>query len=80
MATCKDCIYYEFCEYCPFNDINIEKKCEDFKNKANVVEVVRCKECKNAMSPDKHSCYCAKFEEFVLLNDFCSYGERRGKE
>ena len=50
------------------------------KKKADLVEVVRCKECKNAMSPNKHSCYCSNFEEFVFLNDFCSYGERKGKE
>lgn len=47
---------------------------------ADVVEVVRCKDCKHYTS--KGTCACDQwlFDDVnidVMLNDFCSYGERR---
>ena len=39
---------------------------------ADVVEVVRCKDCKNY---NGHR-YCHYYMETVLDDDFCSYGER----
>ena len=47
---------------------------------ADVAEVVRCKDCDNSLLPDEHSCFCCHFDEYVLLNDFCSYGARRETE
>lgn len=43
MATCKDCINYEKCGGSLTNNL---VPCDFFKNKADVVEVVRCKDCK----------------------------------
>ena len=52
---------------------------------ADVVEVVRCKDCKNA---SKHHCppydgkevvYCSYYMAAKLENDFCSYGIRKDK-
>ena len=49
----------------------------------DMVEVVRCKDCRHHFPPPhpdgqyakcKHSCLHTK------MTDFCSYGERRGKE
>ena len=40
---------------------------------ADVVEVVRCKDCKS-YNGHRHCCY---FETPVDDNDFCSYGEKR---
>ncbi len=50
---------------------------------ADVVEVVRCKDCKH--SPDiktktKGMVWCRKFRTEVRPNGFCSYGERRPPE
>lgn len=48
---------------------------------ADVVEVVRCKDCENWQTdwnpsiPDRH--YCAVIDSMMKANDFCSYGERR---
>jgi hypothetical protein len=47
---------------------------------ADVVEVVRCKDCKHLMFSD---CYgeCTKaLFSIVSPNDFCSYGERKEQE
>lgn len=78
MATCKECIHDKICFY-QENTPNITL-CPYFKT-ADVVEVVRCKDCVN---------YCG-FEHCnngicdrdsvskwaVYPDDFCSYGERR---
>lgn len=49
---------------------------------ADVVEVVRCKDCKHFgrdMGHGKHD--CKKYEmPYCLENDYCSYGERRTEE
>lgn len=47
---------------------------------ADVVEVVRCKDCKHLMFSD---CYgeCAQAHMGIVRpDDFCSYGERKDKE
>ena len=43
---------------------------------ADVVPVVRCKDCRR-MNEDK---FCVAWEGFVREDDFCSYGERRDGE
>lgn len=57
--TCNNCIHGELCmgrtDTTPFTKTeyrdlyNVEKFCEDFKNKADFVEVVRCKNCVKAI-------------------------------
>lgn len=46
---------------------------------ADVVEVVRCRDCKNAkgnlISID--ICHCLKYRDVRQGGDFCNYGERR---
>lgn len=45
---------------------------------ADVVEVVRCKDCKNLYPDDTgklHWCDCHRM--FVGLDDFCNYGKRK---
>lgn len=92
MATCKDCkdcIHYDICIFHLKGDEN--KKCIRFKNKADVVEVVRCKDCKHR---ETYECPMY-FEEDIEWDDdgytecetvvhdstaenaYCSYGERR---
>lgn len=42
---------------------------------ADVVEVVRCKDCKHYREESFH---CWLMRGKMSLNDYCSYGERRG--
>ncbi len=88
MARCGDCLYADFCEQIPsikeFNRDNVAY-CQAFKNKADVVEVVRCKDCKRYIKGNagEQSNYCdchtiSAFEKFFCLpNDYCSCGERK---
>jgi hypothetical protein len=78
--TCKDCISYEVCE----NGQWYETPCVHFKNKADFVKVVRCKDCKYGEVDD------TDFPNQYLCNHsgcdwnegkhFCSYGERNDNE
>lgn len=73
---CKDCIYRAMCykhEHYGYGEEYEEKPCEMFKNKADVVEVVRCGNCKNY---NNHR-YCNYFADTVFDDDFCSYGDRK---
>lgn len=50
--TCKDCIYYDVCQYHIDEETDMTVvECGKFKNKSDFVEVVRCKKCIYA---DKH--------------------------
>lgn len=93
MATCKDCIHEDLCgtftRPCMPDEANAsERLCKDFKNKADYVEVVRCKDCKRCFEKrTKRNKQLMRFcmrmdgnEYQVNANDFCSYGERMEKE
>lgn len=80
MSFCEKCISYDICEFHQdmFSDVFItffphNEECAFFKNKADVVEVVRCKDCKHYDGGR----FCYYTEITVLDNDYCSYGERR---
>ena len=79
--TCKDCIHYDICIFHYRGDEN--EKCPHFKNKANAVEVVRCKDCKHCHEYQKWN-----FDRYLGCNfngeiyevspkHFCSFGERK---
>lgn len=78
MARCEDCLHYDLCEALERgNGIPMVHpvQCGCFKNKADVVEIVRCKACKWW-----HTEGCA-FRKDALpslpeANDFCSHGEK----
>lgn len=83
MRICKDCIHYGICsEYVsPCESFPETDGCPCFKNKADVVEVVRCKDCIYYKS---NCCFNRQWDfessvevPLVRENDFCSYGERR---
>ena len=87
--TCKDCIYeprcYSIISYGMDTDdltgellTDIENRCKDFKNKADVVPVVRCKDCKYRGCIDDIDYVCERVEpRFVSKDHFCGYGERK---
>lgn len=76
MATCYDCIHCGACSdagdsgfSCLKEDVS---KCEQFKNKADFAEVVRCGDCKYYR---KYLCVRPHGPASVLPNDFCSRGK-----
>ena len=79
MNTCNNCIHYSAClwngEYTP-------TPCRHFKDKADVVEVVRCKDCRWYLTANwdgtiLYGCDCTEGLKDVEPNGFCSYGERK---
>ena len=97
MKTCHDCLYQTICDVysnlgitdIPANDIT---PCELFKAKADVVEVVRCKDCEfydESILGKKHggrcthihlSCYKCGNCRKTTPHNFCSYGKRKENE
>ena len=90
--TCKDCLHNGLCKDMhkfgvvdlPYNDDGAA--CDHYKSSADVVEVVRCKDCKNYWYNEYynlHLCgncnasfYQGEYSIVMEPNDFCSYGER----
>ena len=56
----------------------IARHCVDGKPAADVVEVVRCGECRHA--EDSLVLWCTEHEQAVNRLDFCSHGARMDKE
>lgn len=64
---------------------DIEDRCSEFKNKADVVEVVRCKDCEHLRIINGKGlyAYCPKTEckfmpfEIDTRTHYCSYGNRK---
>lgn len=88
MQTCKNCIHSSVCT--PYNTPNDEYpnigNCPHFRNRADYVEVVRCKECENCRV-GKNSRYCTEHSDgfgnhivYVDEDDYCSYGIRKESE
>lgn len=97
MAYCIDCLHFDICQFNEqeqavinlkpsYRDISndIADGCKFFKNKADFVEVVRCKECKHYTNIDTYRNpprldfhWCNKLGNVTKENDYCSYGERR---
>ena len=83
MAKCGDCLYFGMCSHY----IDAEESfpevggCTVFKRKDAFVEVVRCEDCKACPSFDDNGIgYCWEHGNYILEDDFCSYGERREGE
>lgn len=92
--TCKDCIHCDVCNeherpmltidnlYELMYQEGVEKSCKHFKNKADFVEVVRCKDCKHREARicdiagnEILSCNYSGFA--VKPTHYCSYGKRK---
>lgn len=46
-------------------------------NKKDVVNVVRCKHCAHASHPETRVIWCKRQRNYMPLNGFCSYGDRK---
>lgn len=73
--SCEDCIHYDICIFHIKGDEN--KKCKHFKIEANVVEVVRCKDCKHYGTS---RCAVDTYAFDVVEEGFCSYGESKERD
>ena len=87
MSKCKDCFHYEACN--KFNErlgipttvqVGADKYCGCYKNISDVVEVVRCKDCKH-WGGITYGFVCRKFSGIdtkicMGADHYCSYGER----
>lgn len=95
MAECKECLYYEVCadfrrNICETDQrrfeeykINSNGICDNFKNKSEVVEVVRCKHCSYRKT---HICaitgaqtlFCDYWDKPYPIEEehYCGYGTR----
>lgn len=81
MATCNDCIHYPACKscWCAFwehQEMTEDDYCKMFKDKADFIEVVRCKDCMYARQ-DKISCQCKKRGIYVGYLHYCGYGKKK---
>ena len=93
--TCVDCLHFDICDNkkCNFMTKETIKKdldfpCSDFKNKADFVEVVRCKDCKHAYfrynckdtMQEIYACEkrpAGRMHKKVGADFFCAHGERK---
>ena len=90
--TCKDCLYCEVCKdrvaqlgY-DFDENGQIPSCgcgvgHGFRNKADFVEVVRCKDCEffEAHPEDQYGTCGGSHGLYLSKDDFCSLGERKEK-
>ena len=89
MSTCKDCLHYEVCQYhiTEETDMTVNECSHGFKNKADYVEVVRCRDCENCRDFNKFHKYCTEHSDgwgnstvYVEDDDYCSFGIRKESE
>ena len=81
MTLCENCIHEKVCadsKECAESENLIIAVCGQFKNKADFVEVVRCKDCKYIQTmSDGKTLACIRQSAYRKPTDFCSYGEKR---
>lgn len=89
--TCKDCIFNEICErredlvqlddftWDEYGESNeVEEYCSIFRNKADFVEVVRCRDCKYSNENGTICRYGVGRD--VKPDHFCGYGEKKEED
>ena len=79
MDKCEKCLYKENCQFLATHKKAIVADCTAYKDAANVVEVVRCKDCYLRNAEACPFCFwdCGELMGYTEDNDFCSYGERK---
>lgn len=88
--TCKDCIHIDVCNeheilmhtvnnlYELMYQEGVDKSCKHFRNKADFVEVVRCKDCRHANDCGTICHYGVGRD--VKPDHFCGYGEKKEED
>ena len=81
--SCKDCVHYDVCQYHIDEETDMTiNECGKFKNKADFVEVVRCKDCEHGhWNQETLFGRCVDFCDYTDLRidkeHFCSYGQKK---
>lgn len=77
-AVCENCLYNKNCQFIATHKGETVTDCSAYKNAADVVEVVRCKECD---VPHNKWTGCPNLNGLIPPPDFyCARGERKGGE
>lgn len=80
--TCKDCVHYEVCQYHIDEETDMTvTESGKFKNKADYVEVVRCKDCEFSIGthPIFEDTMCIKTGVCVPFDHYCKEGMEEKK-
>lgn len=84
MSTCKECLHYDLCEALEMNGLSKvhPSQCGFYKLAADVVPVVRCKDCEHGQFMPSCSMYLCRCTGGKLryADNYCNYGERREQE
>ena len=84
IVKCETCLYNKNCQFLGTHKNAVVEGCTAYKNAADVVEVVRCKDCQyksewanDGSYPDYNFC---KHSGLWCVTDshFCSEGKRKG--
>ena len=60
-------------------DMEVAITCVEQTPTADVVPVVRCRDCIHAIEKiTDYTCFCEVHEDYCDINDYCSYGKRMG--
>ena len=73
MGKCEECLHIDVCDKLRPIEYFLKNTCSCFQNKADVVEVVRCKDCSYSADIDG-VLYCDYFNKNVNEDDYCSNG------
>lgn len=78
-CKCETCLYNKNCQFLAKHRRVIVEGCTAYKNSADMVEVVRCKNCKENLTGDvqEGTIWCHRFHARRPLDGFCSYGEKK---
>lgn len=80
MARCEECLHYDLCNALELNGIDKvpASACGCYKNAADVVEVVRCRDCKYSEIDENYNLWCTFYNGKIreMPNGYCWHGER----
>lgn len=72
-CNCQSCFHKDICEnYHPQT-----RTCDDYVDSADVVEVVRCKDCVHYIMPNIELCEMYGAMHCIDQNHYCGFGERK---
>ena len=88
MSKCKQCICEQVCRFNDGHNLCCKEdyECPHYRSTANVVEIVRCKDCvyckleypvKAIGEEAIEGYFCYLNQKYLSPTDFCSYGERK---
>ena len=78
MADCSKCIHIDVCGKLIFFGRNCNKECLHYKDGSDLVEVVRCENCKFSVDEDGEGwLWCNSWANGTPRDGYCFEGERK---